>query len=46
MAPVDDAAVAGQIERLCREVFGESPPYCAAKGAASPDLTLALESSV
>jgi AcrR family transcriptional regulator len=46
MAPVDDAAVAGQIARLCREVFGESPPYCAARSAPESDLTLALESSV
>ena len=43
MAPVDDAAVAEQIERLCRDVFGEPATFCAAHVITTPTSTTALE---
>lgn len=45
MTPVDDAHVTEQIERLCRDVFGEPASFCAVRAMATPVPTTALETA-
>lgn len=43
MTPVDDASVAAQIERLCRDIFDEPTFHCGAFATATPKSTTVLE---